>query len=152
PDGGATEQVVPAALSAEPRAHAPCSARPADCCGRGEWRVERVHVVLEPEGVEERLGGFAAVADQQLLFLGWQVELGGRHVRGVDRERAHAGGVADEARVPGFLRGVEDVEGEADAPGRDAPEMVEPAAETAAAGEREAEGGARREVAADGRI
>src|SRR2546423_100281 len=71
---------------------------------RRQLGVEGVQVVLELELVEKRAGRRTPVLDQQLLLLAREVELGGGHVARIDRDRAHAGRVRDEARVPGLLR------------------------------------------------
>src|SRR2546421_2913627 len=101
--------------------------------------MERVQVAVEVELVEKRLGRRTPVRDQQLLLLLREVELRGGDVRRVDRDRAHARGVRDEAGVPGLLRGVEDVEAEADRPRLDVLERRQAAAEPAPVLQREAE-------------
>ena len=98
----------------------------------------RVLVLLERERVEECRGRDPAVAHEQLLLLLGEVEVRRPDVGGIDRERADAGRVRHEALVPGRLRGVEDVEREAEVPGRDLGDDAR-GAEAVAAGEREAE-------------
>jgi hypothetical protein len=73
---------------------------------RRNWGgVERVHVVLELESVEELTSGPPPVVQEQLLFLLVQLEVGGANVVGVHRQRAHPGRGGDEALVPCLLDG-----------------------------------------------